>query len=92
MRGRFEPEPEQRLTRLCDAMIATLEVHPEHGADVHCVVFLDDGDTGGLVMHGYEGNDREISAAALTDVFLHMKAIFEANGSTLALVPFPGQG
>lgn len=58
-------EPHDRLTRLCDAMTQTLEQHPERGEE-KCIVFLQDSERGGLVLHGYD-SDTE----AMTDLFLH---------------------
>jgi hypothetical protein len=85
-------EPHDRLTRLCDAMTATLEAHPEHGSDVRCVVFLHDAKRGGLQIHGYETETpEEASIEAVADLFLHLKAIFEAQGKTLVFAPL-GEG
>ena len=74
--------PHDRLTRLCDAMTSTLVRHPEYGADVRCVVFLQNDERGGLQLHGY--ND---DVEAVADVLLHLRAIFEANGKTLIIAP-----
>jgi hypothetical protein len=79
-------EPHDRLTRCCAAMTAALEAHPEYSEDVKCVVFLTDPERGGLQMHGYEQD-----AEAISDVFSHLKAVFEANGSTLMFAPL-GEG
>lgn len=82
-------EAHDRLTRLCAAMTETLDAHPESDDSVKCVVFLDDGDRGGLQMHGYEDD-----ADAITDVLVHIRAIFRANGSDLQFLPLDqiGQG
>ena len=79
-------EPHDRLTRLCAAMTEALDAHPEMGDDVKCVVFLNDPKRGGLQLHGYE-SDTE----AMADLFVHLQAIFRANGSDLAFVPM-GRG
>lgn len=84
---RSEGEPVDRLTRLCGAMTDTLDAHPEMSENVKCVVFLQDGDRGGLQLHGYD-DDKE----AIVDVFMHLRAIFQSNGSDLTFAPFPGQG
>jgi hypothetical protein len=84
---RTEGEPHDRLTRICDEMTKTLRAHPEVSDDVMCVVFLQDGERGGLVMDGYD-DDSE----AVADVLLHLRAIFRANGQDLILAPFPGRG
>ena len=83
---RTEGEPHDRLTRMCASMTGALEAHPEYSSDVHCVVFLQDGDQGGLQIFGYEDD-----AEAVADVLLHLKAIFEANGQTLVIAPL-GRG
>ena len=68
-------EPVDRLTRMCDAMTKTMEMHPESRPDDKCMVFLDDGKVGGMVLYGYEDKHE-----ALVDLLLHIRAIFQANG------------
>jgi hypothetical protein len=82
--NRSEGEPHDRLTRLCAAMTDALDAHPERG-DEKCIVFLQDTERGGLVLHGYD-DDTE----AMVDLFMHMRAIFKANGKTLQLHAIPG--
>lgn len=72
--------PHDRLTRLCDVMIDALDINPERGEE-KCIIFLQDGKNGGLVLHGYK-DDHE----ALVDLILHMKAIFNANGQDLQII------
>jgi hypothetical protein len=72
-------EPSDRLTRLCDAMTKALDAHPERGEE-KCVVFLQDGERGGLQLHGYDDD-----ADAIIDVFMHLRAIFRSNGSDLQI-------
>jgi hypothetical protein len=91
-RERRSSEPVDRLTEFCARMTEALDaaVHEEEyqanlwGQPVptppKCVVFLQDGEKGGLQMHGYEDD-----AEALSDVFRHLRAIFRANGSDLLL-------
>lgn len=82
-------EPHDRLTRLCAAMTETLDAHPERGEE-KCIVFLaDPGEEGarsGLTLHGYD-SDTE----AMIDLFMHLKAIFAANGKDLKLFPVIGR-
>jgi hypothetical protein len=78
-------EPHDRLTRLCDAMTRTLEVQDEYDENVRCVVMLDDGSNGGIVLHGYEDDGQ-----AAVDMLMHLRAIFRANGGDLTIVPFGG--
>jgi hypothetical protein len=82
---RREGDPFDRLTRLCEAMTDALDAHPERG-DEKCMVFLQDGRKGGLQTYGYD-EDSE----AIADLLFHLKAMFEASGQTLAIVPV-GQG
>jgi hypothetical protein len=62
-------------------MTKTLDEHPEHGSE-KCIVFLQDGERAGLVLHGYE-EDTE----AMADLLIHLRAIFRANGKDLHIVP-----
>ena len=78
-------EPHERLTRICGAMVDTLEAHPERGEE-RCIVFLKNDREGGMVLHGYE-DDTE----AVADLFTHLRAIFRANGSDLQIHAL-GQG
>jgi hypothetical protein len=67
---------------MCDAAIRAFEAHPEYQEDDKCIVFLDDGERGGLVLHGYESD-----TDAMVDLLMHLRAIFRANGKELTLVP-----
>lgn len=78
---RREREPTDRLTRICDQMTVTFDQHPEHQPSDKCIVFLDDGERGGLVLHGYD-DDTE----AMADLLMHLKAIFAANGKRLEMM------
>lgn len=71
-------EPVDRLTGICDEMITVLEANEREGETIHCVVLLDDGKAGGLVMHGYD-DDRD----AVVDILVHLRAIMRANGMDL---------
>jgi hypothetical protein len=79
-------EPHDQLTRIADAMIETLIAHLEYTDKMRTMIFLDDGERGGIGLYNYE-NDNE----AITDLILHLKAMFEANGKTVVIVPI-GQG
>lgn len=74
-------EPHDRLTRLCAAMTDALDSHPERGEE-KAIVFLQDGERGGLQLHGYDDD-----TDAMVDLFVHLKALFEANGKTLMFAP-----
>jgi hypothetical protein len=83
---RTEGEPHDRLTRMCDAAIQAFEAHPEHRDGDKAIVFLDDGGRGGIVLHGYDSD-----VDAMADLLMHLKALFEANGRTLMVIPV-GEG
>lgn len=73
--------PTDRLTRLCAAMTDTLEQHPEYRDGDKCMVLLDDDDSGGIVLHGYDD-----PAEAMADLLMHMRAIFRGTGTRLDLM------
>lgn len=77
-------EPHDRLTRVCDAMTKQFDLHPEHQEGDKCIVFLDDGKRGGLVLHGYD-DDLE----AIVDLFMHLRAMFRATGRDLEFIGIP---
>jgi hypothetical protein len=79
-------EPNDRLTELCAVMTDALDRAIEPWETPKCVVFLTDGQRGGLQLHGYD-DDSE----AIVDLFVHLKALFEASGKTLMLAPL-GEG
>jgi hypothetical protein len=79
---RSEGQPIDRLTRLADAMTRALEADPEYHDDDKAIIFLDDDKHGGIVLFGY---DEDFDAMA--NLFVHLKAVFEANGKTLMIVP-----
>lgn len=83
---RTEGVPHDRLTRMCNAAIDAFEAHPEHRDGDRCIVFLDDGQRGGIVLHGYEED-----TDAMTDLLMHLRAIFRANGMEMMVMPI-GQG
>ena len=63
-------------------MTNALDNDPEMTDDVKCIVFLQDGDRGGIQLHGYEDD-----TDAMADLLWHLRAIFRANGRDLHLVP-----
>lgn len=77
-------EPHDRLTCIADAMTKTMDAHPATRDGDRAVVMLSDDDWGGIVLHGYR-NDVE----ALVDLFIHVQAIFRANGKDLELISIP---
>ena len=79
---RSEDVPMDRLTRLCEVATQAIEASPEYREDDKLIIFLDDKESGGLVLHGYDDDTEAVSA-----IMGHMKAIFVANGFNLQLVP-----
>jgi hypothetical protein len=77
-------EPHDRLTRICDSMTKQFDLHPEHRTGDKCIVFLDDGHRGGINIHGYD-DDLE----AIVDLFIHLKAMFQATGRDLDFIAIP---
>ncbi len=72
-------EPTDRLTTLADKMMADL---PD---DVKAIVMLTDDDMHGIGMTGWE-EDLE----AVAHMFMHLKAIMEANGTKMSLMTEDG--
>ncbi|MFL5861168.1 MAG: hypothetical protein ACJ780_10345 [Solirubrobacteraceae bacterium] len=82
--ARRSEEPRDRLTRLCDAMAEALEAHPEYDQGDQCIIFLDSEveQRGGMVVHGYDDD-----TDALAAIFMHLRAIFRANGQDIVFSP-----
>ena len=74
--------PQDRLTRICDAMIATFNQHSAKSEADRAIVFLVDEVKGGIGIAGYE-DDKD----ALVDLIVHLRAIFRARGQDLHFVP-----
>jgi hypothetical protein len=79
---RRSDRPHDRLTQLCAEMTDLLDAKGAAVADVKAVIMLDDGERGGIVLHGYDDD-----TDAMVDLFVHLKAIFEANGKQLLIAP-----
>ena len=74
--------PQDRLTRICDDMIATFNTNAEKRENDRAIVFLVDEIKGGIGLAGYE-DDTE----ALLDLIIHLRAIFRARGQDIHFVP-----
>lgn len=83
---RSEGKPHDRMTRLGAAMIETLEANPEYRDTVRTIIFLTDGDRSGVALHGFASDHQ-----AMAEIFMHMRAVFRANGQDLLFAPL-GQG
>ena len=79
--------PHDRLTRMCDAALRAYEEHPEHGEQDRCIIFMDDGEEGGLVISGYD-EDTE----AMANLLRHLQAMFAASGMKLDLMSLDDDG
>lgn len=77
-------QPHDRLTRLCDAMLATLKAHPEYQED-KVIVMLSGKEGGGLVLSGYKSD-----LDAVTDLLVQADAVFTVNGRRLRFTGMPG--
>lgn len=77
---KMSDRPHDRLTRIGDRLTDLFDADPEYQEGDKLIVFLDDGKRGGIAIHGYED-----STAAMVDLLLHLRAIFNANGKDLDL-------
>jgi hypothetical protein len=76
--------PQDRLTRVCDAMLGAFQQHAETAEGDRAIVFLKGKDNhAGIGMSGYDGDD----AGAMADLIIHLRAIFRANGKDLHIIP-----
>ena len=80
-------QPEDRLTRICDAMTKTFDLHLEQREDDKVIIFIEDGVRAGIVLHGY--ND---DFDALIALLVHLRSIFRANGQDLQLMALGDEG
>ena len=74
--------PQDRLTRICNDMIATFNEHGEKQRPDRAIIFLVDEKKGGIGIAGYDDE-----SDALVDLMVHMRAIFQARGQELHFVP-----
>lgn len=77
-------EPVDRLTRLCAAMTAALEAHPEYDDNVKCIVMLSDEETGGMVTLNYDD-----APQALVELIAQAQALAQSGGINLDLLTIP---
>ena len=80
-----ETEPFDRLTRITNRMLSVAEADPEWDAGDKMIIFMDAvaNNKSGLALHGYD-DDLE----AVAHLFMHMRAIFRANGKDLMMAPY----
>jgi hypothetical protein len=75
-------KPHDRLTWICDRLLSKFESDPHSKTSDRICIFITGDETSGLVLGGYE-DDLE----AMTDLLIHMKKVFEANGKNLMILP-----
>ncbi len=80
---RESDEPFDRLTRLCDIMQES--IHTPENSDVQGIIFLHDATDGGMVLMNYTDN-----SAALADLLVHMKALFNSQGKAFGVMTDQG--
>lgn len=76
----FTEKPTDRLTRLANEVTAPLNELP----DVKAVLMLQDGQRGGIVLHGYDE-----PSEAIADLYFHFRAVCRANGMELEMIAVP---
>jgi hypothetical protein len=77
---RSEGVPHNRQTRLADAALDVLREHPDYGGE-KLIVFLDGNEHGAIGMSGYDDD-----VEAIVNLFMHLRAIFAAQGKELTLM------
>jgi hypothetical protein len=88
MTARREDQPTTPLGELAAAMLAVIEAAGRE--DIKAIVMLNDesDDTNGMVaLGGYSEDGGDIEA--ISDLFLYLKAVMEANGRTLEILATP---
>jgi hypothetical protein len=91
---KVDDKPFDRLTRLCAVLVEALDeaVDAEREADlsaelsdVRGIIFLSDAEHSGIEMFGYEE-----TAEGMTDLLIHMKAIFTSMGKQFGVMTDQG--
>jgi hypothetical protein len=77
-------EPMDKLTRIGSRILDRLVMDEEYTPDIKAQVFILDKRGGGIGLHGY-GADGDMDA--FVDLFVHMKAILNANGKDMTVIP-----
>ena len=87
LEARREQKPHERLTRVCDAMLEGGKAHPEYEEGMRLITLVNFDNHGGIGIDGYDDDD---DWDAVIDIFLHLKAIVQASGQDLLIVPLKG--
>lgn len=77
---RSEGTPHDRATRLANIALDVLQSHPDYEGE-RVMVFLDGKERGAIGMSGYDDD-----VEALVNLFMHLRAIFAAQGKELTLM------
>jgi hypothetical protein len=81
-------EPDGRLTRIAGRLSDALDADPEFGREHdRAILMIMDEHGGGIGIHAYK-DDTE----AMVDLLMHLRAMFEANGKTILILPMAGGG
>lgn len=72
-------EPQDPITTLAEKVLKALEADPD-AEDVKAIVMLHRGEEGGIAIAGYDDD-----AEAASDLYVYLKAIFNANGQQVIL-------
>jgi len=86
MATRSEGLPHDRLTQMGDAALTFIREAPDYQNE-RVIVMLNTDERGGIAIGGYEDD-----ADALVDMFMHLKAIMEANGKSLSFLSMDEDG
>ena len=78
-------KPHDKLTRICEAMTLAMDCSEESTGQEKAIVLIQDGNRGGMVLHGY-ADDKE----ALADFMQHAEALFKTFGVKMKVMPMPG--
>jgi hypothetical protein len=76
-------EPHDRLTRISARLMEAFDADPEFQEGDKLIVFLNNEKMSGIGVHGYGGETPDLDA--MVDLFIHLKAVFKANGKDLQM-------
>lgn len=83
-------EAHDRLTRVCDAMLEGAKAHPDYLTGMHCIAFVTYEERGGVGIDGYDDEGDDSDVVAIAELFMHLRAIMQANGKDMQIVTLPG--
>ena len=77
-------KPHDRKTRIANEVGQAFKQHPEKLEGDRCVVLIYDEEGGGIGLFDYEDD-----TVAMVDIFMHLRAIMNANGKDLQFIAIP---